>query len=231
MPPNYANKQSFQQSLLTWFEQEGRAFPWRFNADAYAVLIAEKLLQQTLARDALVAAYSTILERYPDPQHLGQASVQDVEAIIRPLGFVYRAKELVTMAKELQERHNGQVPQEFKQLMALTGVGDYAARAVLSFAFGDDVAVVDTNVARFLFRLYGLPGPLPANPARKRQLVELASSLVPEGRSKDYNLAVLDLCAKICKLSNPRCPVCPLLAYCDYGSARASTAVGSQGSS
>lgn len=226
MPPNNANKQSFQQSLLAWFEQEGRDFPWRFNADPYAVLVAEKLLQQSLARDILVDAYNKILEHYPDPQRLSQASIPDIEEIIRHIGFVYRAKELVTMARELQERHNGRVPPDFKQLMALTGVGDYAARAVLSFAFAEDVAVVDTNVARFLFRLYGLPGALPANPARKRYLVELASSLVPEGRSKDYNLAILDLCAKICKPYNPLCPMCPVRDYCDYGSARAKSLCG-----
>jgi A/G-specific adenine glycosylase len=99
-------------------------------------------------------------------------------------------------------------------LIALPGVGDYSARAVLSFAFGEDVPIVDTNVARFLYRLCGLPGPMPANPARKRSLIELAGELVPAGRAKEFNLAILDLCAQICRPKNPLCTDCPVNLYC-----------------
>jgi A/G-specific adenine glycosylase len=208
----------FQDSLLTWFAQARRDFPWRSQRDPYAVLIAEKLLQQTAARDVVVRSYEHLLRRYPTPKLLAQARVPDIEDIIRPLGFAYRAVELREMAQSLVARHGGEVPADLGALLALPGVGDYAARAVLSFAFGKDVPVVDTNVARFLYRLYGLLGPQPTNPARKKSLINLAATLVPTGRSKDYNLAVLDLCAAVCKPGVPLCALCPVRTYCMYSS-------------
>jgi len=217
VPPVPDSKGHFQDSLLAWFAQTRRDFPWRSQRDPYAVLIAEKLLQQTAVRNVVVRSYEYLLRRYPTPELLAQAHVPDLEGIIRPLGFVYRAVELREMAQSLVARHSGNVPSDLGALLALPGVGDYAARAVLSFAFGEDVPVVDTNVARFLYRLYGLPGPQPANPARKKSLINLAATLVPTGRSKDYNLAVLDLCATVCKPGVPLCAVCPVRTFCAYG--------------
>lgn len=210
----------FQQVLLEWYGNHGRSFPWRDTSDGYAVLVAEKLLQQTVVREAVVRAYLSIMERYPTPLELSRADPADIEPLIRPLGFPYRARELVAMAQAIMSSHGGQVPQSIKELMALPGVGEYGARAVLSFAFGEPVAIVDTNVARLLYRLYGIPGPLPANPARKRRLVELADALLARTRAKSYNLAVLDLCAMICKPAKPRCTDCPVLAFCSFGSSR-----------
>jgi A/G-specific adenine glycosylase len=220
VPLSDDNKHQFQQALLGWFKKEGRTFPWRFQTDPYSILVAEKLLQQSIARDVLVQAYGRLLQRYPTPLDLSRGSVSDVEEIVRPLGFIYRARELITMAQELVERHKGEVPRTLPELMALTGVGEYGARAVLSFAYGEDVPVVDTNVARFLFRIFGIEGPLPANPARKKVLNDLAANILLEGRSKEFNLAILDLCALICKPTNPLCPDCPVQAFCVYGTAR-----------
>jgi A/G-specific adenine glycosylase len=208
----------FQRLLLSWFEKEQRLFPWRLRLEPYEVLVAEKLLQQTAARPVVIKAYEELLRRYPNPKVLAAAKQPDLEELVRPLGFVYRAADLLAMAQALVERHQGKVPGNLKELLALPGVGDYAARAVLSFAFGEDVPVVDTNIARFLYRLYGIPGRLPFNPARKKSLIELAASLVPAGRSKEWNLAILDLCALICKPSTPLCSSCPVQPYCNYGS-------------
>ncbi len=220
IPLTEGTRIGFQERLLSWFEQACRDFPWRSQSDPYATLIVEKLLQQTAAREVVVQAYQQLLDQYPTPQHLSQANVPELEQIVRPLGFTYRAKELRTMAQELVARHNGIVPGNLNDLLNLPGVGDYAARAVLSFAYGEDVPVVDTNVARFLYRLYGLEGPLPANPARKRSLISLAGKLIPAGRSKEFNLAILDLCAQICRPTNPLCPDCPVQVYCVYGTKR-----------
>jgi A/G-specific adenine glycosylase len=216
-PPRDEDIGHLQDALLTWFERNRRRFPWRRRRNPYAVLIAEKLLQQTAARDVVVNAYQVLLARYPTPRHLAAAEVAHLEEIIRPLGFIYRARELQVLGSELVTRHGGKVPSTLAELLALPGVGDYAARAVLTFALGQDVAVVDTNVARFLFRIYGLDGPMPANPARKKSLIALANSMVPAGRSKEWNWAVLDLCARICTPANPKCPQCPVRACCSLG--------------
>lgn len=150
--------EDFQARLFAWFRQARRAFPWRLRDDPYSVLLAEKLLQQTAARPGVVNAYQQLCRRYPTPLRLARARLRVLEKIVQPLGFPYRAKELRELARTLVIRHGGEVPRNLEDLLALPGVGDYAARAVLTFAFADDVPVVDTNVCRFLYRLYGIPG-------------------------------------------------------------------------
>lgn len=215
------NKPNFQQDLLSWFEKYQRShLPWRLTTDPYAILVAEKLLQQTSARQLVIDAYNEIMQRYPTPQALSQANSDKLKTLIRSLGFMYRADELIAMAQYLVEVHNGKIPHSLAELLDLPGIGQYCARAVLSFAFNEDVPIVDTNVARFLYRLYDFVDPIPQSPASNKRLIELASSLVPFGRAREYNLAVLDLCAFVCVKRNPRCLDCPVLAYCAYGQKR-----------
>lgn len=218
-PPRNWDLARFQHNLLAWFSQNKRYFPWRETSDPYAILIAEKLLQQTQARESVVYAYQTLLSSYPSPQLLAEANLADVSAIIQPLGLAYRAADLVGLAADLVTLHEGVIPNNLSSLMALTGVGDYSARAVLSFAFGHDVAVVDTNVARIFYRIFSIPGRMPSNPARKRSLIDLATALLPAGQARQFNLALLDLGALVCTPRSPDCKDCPVLEYCDYGKA------------
>ncbi len=206
-----------QERLLDWFERNSRDFPWRHTRNAYVVLVTEKLLQQTAAREPVVRAFHELTTLYPSVPALARAEDSELQRILAPLGFHYRAKELKVLARTLLEQHSGSVPADLKQLKALPGVGDYMARAVLSFAYGRDVAVVDTNVARFLYRVFAISGPMPSNPARKRMLLDMAQGLVPGGRSKDFNLAVLDLCALVCTPTKPKCAACPVQPLCDFG--------------
>ncbi len=208
---------AFRESLLGWFAEHGREFPWRMRRDAYAIMVSEKLLQQTAAKEVVVRAYDALLAAYPALVDLSQAAVDDLEVLLRPLGLTYRSRELVQLAQHLVKQCSGQIPESLSGLMQLPGIGEYSARAILSFAYGADLAVVDTNVARFLHRLYGIEGKLPANPARKRPLVELADGLVPAGRSRPYNLAVLDLCALVCSPRKPQCGACPVRIHCSFG--------------
>lgn len=205
-----------QRKLLSWFEENERSFPWRRTTNPFRVLIAEKFLQQTAATPAVIAAYKQTVRLFPTPAALALAPISTLKTIIAPLGFHYRAVELKRLAKTIVSKHNGRVPEDFSDLIQLPGVGDYSARAVLAFAFGLDVPVVDTNVARFLHRIYGLHAPVGNNPARSRRLLQLATSLVPNGRARNFNLAVLDLCALICTHSRPNCTVCPLRRDCTF---------------
>jgi A/G-specific adenine glycosylase len=215
-PITEESKVELQERLLEWFERKGRNFPWRSQPSPFAVLIAEKLLQQTAAIDKLIEVYDRIINSYSTPRLLADADISTLEYIIQPLGFRYRAKELRDMANELIARHNGEVPRDLKKLTELPGIGDYAARAVLSQAFGEDMPVVDTNIARFLYRMFGLKGPLPSNPSRKRALTELAGELIPKGSAREFNLALLDLCAQVCKANKPQCMECPVRPHCSY---------------
>lgn len=207
----------FQKHLLTWFKHTGRNFPWRETRDPFAILVAEKLLQQTQARHSVVEVYLTLQKKYPSPESLATANLADLEVIIQPLGLTYRAAELKTMAVELVGRHAEVIPDSLADLMALTGVGSYIARAVLSFAFGHDVAIVDTNVARIYYRIFDIPGRIPSNPARKRGLIDLATTLLPTSRSRSFNLGLLDLGALVCTSRAPGCLDCPVSQYCKFG--------------
>lgn len=208
---------SLQERLLLWFESHQRDFPWRDTRNPYAILVAEKLLQQTAARESVVHAFREIMERYPTPEMMAQANPADLHTIIEPLGFHYRAQELRALANTLVAQYAGEVPTNLQDLMRLPGVGEYTARAVLTFAHGQDIPVVDTNVARLLYRLFGIDQPLPPNPARKRSILHLAALLTPSGRSREFNLAILDLCGEICTVHNPSCGTCPIQAHCAYG--------------
>ena len=210
--------QGIQTSLLSWFQDNGRTFPWRKTRDPYKVLIAEKPLQQTSVRQDLVKAYEEMLATYPSPSELAEAKIDTIRGIIHALGLHYRAQELLTLAQKVCKNHNGEIPNDFESLMALPGIGDYTSRAILCFAFGREVPIVDTNVACILHRLFGLSEPIPANPARKRSLIEMADSLLPPGKARDFNFALLDLGAMVCKSANPECQVCPLLTFCEHGS-------------
>ena len=208
---------AFQTQLLSWFQVHGRDFPWRSHSDPFAILLAEKILQQTAARPASVRCFQQLLSRYPTPHSMAHANIETLEQIFLPIGLFYRARELPVLARQIVERHDGAVPANLHELLALTGVGSYIARAVLSFAYHQDVGVVDTNVSRILYRVFAIAGPKPANPARKRLLLELSDSLVPSGASRQFNLAVLDLGGIICVNRQPKCRECPILDFCSLG--------------
>ena len=170
------DKEKFRTALHSWYLESGRVFPWRLTSDSFAVLIAEKLLQRTVARPAVVAAYQRIVEAY-SPSALANAVPANIRTIILPLGLDYRADELVALAQALEERHGGRVPPDKQQLLVLPGVGEYCARAVLSFAFDKPVLIVDANIARLSYRLCGIQQPLPANRPRSRQLYQIVDGL------------------------------------------------------
>ena len=216
--PLQQNKSKLQKSLLDWYAANRRNFPWRNTNNPFEVLLAEKLLQQTKARDIVVSIYTDLLAKYPTPQALMNAGEEELREIIQPLGLAYRASEIKRMAAEIVDLYGGEVPANLEELLNLTGVGDYCARAVLSFAYNQNVAIVDTNVAHFLHRLCGVEESLPANPARKKYLRHLATQLLPENTARDFNLAVLDLCASVCTSQNPKCHTCLLQELCAYAS-------------
>jgi A/G-specific adenine glycosylase len=210
------NTTKFGENIIQWFQVEGRNFPWRETNDAYKVLLAEKLLQQTSVRKNLIDTYLIIVDKYPTPAQLSDALIDDLKALIQPLGLHYRAKDLVFMAKDINLKFDGLVPSDLHLLLSLYGVGDYSARAVISFAFGKDIPVVDTNVARILYRVFNIPGKFPQNPARSRKLINLAQSLLPPGRSKEFNWGMIDLGSKVCLPKKPLCEECPLKNLCNY---------------
>ena len=205
-----------QNSLLSWYTEFGRKYPWRETKNPYFVLVIEKLLQQTSIRDSIVEIYNYLIRKYPEPSALAKADPEELSDLIQPLGLHYRVRDFILMAKDINEKYGNVVPSDLKSLLSIYGIGDYSARAVLSFAFEQDIPVVDTNIARILFRVFELPGNMPANPARNRLLIELMGGLIPEGNSRNFNWGMIDLGSLVCKSSNPNCDKCPLQDLCAY---------------
>lgn len=132
-----------------------------------------------------------------------------------PLGLLYRAKTLVSLANEIMSKYKGIVPNEMKDLMSLPGVGDYTASAVLCFAYSQAVPVVDRNVIRVYKRLFSIQKPLnKINPTKK--FLQSAAKLVPNDHSREYNFGLLDFAAMVCKHYSPDCNICPAFKICGF---------------
>src|SRR4051812_26617012 len=143
----------FQRNLLRWFDRAGRDLPWRRTRDPYRVLVSEIMLQQTQV-ERVVPKYRQFLDRYPTLEALAAAPVRDVRRLWYPLGYNIRPVRLRAIARETMARYGGRLPDTAERLRALPGIGRYTAGAVLSFAYGRDAAVLDTNVRRVLTRVF-----------------------------------------------------------------------------
>lgn len=185
-----------------------RDLPWRHTRDPWLVLIAEVMLQQTQVARA-VPAFQRFSSQFPDPHTCASARRSEVVTAWAGLGYHRRAVALHEAAKSVVNSFGGAVPNDLDALRTLPGVGPYTARAVMAFAFEDDVAVVDTNVARVLSRAV-VGRPLSAGPAQT-----LADSLLSKGRGWSHNQAMLDLGASHCT-ATPSCAGCPLRRSCRW---------------
>lgn len=200
--------EAFRERILTWAEGGNlREFPWRDTDDAYEILVAEVLLQQTPAY-RVEPLYREFLQAYPRLEDLAQTDVQEVADVIQNLGLQnIRARALVNNAKVLEEEG---VPRDAEKLMDLSYVGDYGTNAVLCFAFGEDRAIVDTNIIRFYSRVFGQ-----SFAVEDETTWEFAEDILPEERIPEFNLALIDFAAEICQ-PTPNCGVCPLSDICSY---------------
>ena len=198
-----------QRDLLAWSELEGwRDLPWRRTRDPWAILVSELMLQQTQVARVL-PKYHAFLRIFPTPAACAQAPVGDVVRMWAGLGYNRRAVNLHRAAIACVDEHEGQLPETLEELLALPGVGPYTARAVLAFAYEQDVAVLDTNAARVIARVGG--SRLSLTDAQKA-----ADDLVPSGNGWRWNQAILDLGATVCTKRAPRCERCPVFRSCAW---------------
>jgi A/G-specific adenine glycosylase len=202
------------RELLKWWELHGRSFPWRETDDPWRMLVAEVLLQRSRGK-TVAKVYEALFLRWPDASSLSRARESSIAAVIRPLGLVRRAATLKAMARNVVEL--GGVPASVEGLLALPGVGRYAANATLTVAFGKRAPLVDGVTARVYRRYLGLPGNLPATSDEK--LWEAVAAVTPRARIREWNWAVLDLAAEVCLPVRPRCEACPLAGRCVFAAA------------
>ena len=205
-------RQRFRRRLLAWYRSYGRDLPWRRTSDPYHILVSEMMLQQTQVNRVL-PKYHEWLERYPSLDALAAARARDVARTWRPLGYNIRPRRLHAIARESVARHGGRLPSDEATLLSFKGIGAYTAGAIRSFAFRQRAAILDTNVARVLFRVFVGRGDAKAHAVRKH-LWAIADVLVPHKHVFDFNQALMDVGATVCVARKPRCTACPLRRQC-----------------
>jgi A/G-specific adenine glycosylase len=210
--PSSAQRRRFRTRLLAWYRANGRDLPWRRTGDPYHILVSEVMLQQTQV-DRVVPKYHEWLQKYPTLGQLADAPLQEVTETWRPLGYNIRPRRLHDIARESVARFGGELPSDRETLLSFKGIGAYTCGAIRSFAFGQRAAILDTNVARVLFRVFVARGNPKAH-AMKKRLWALSDALVPHKHVFDFNQGVMDLGATVCTARKPRCPVCPLRRMC-----------------
>ncbi len=208
-PLGGVDRDAARERLLSWYREDHREFPWRETTDPYEILVSEVMSQQTqLGR--VVDAWEAFLERWPAVADLAAADRADVVGFwtAHSLGYNNRARYLHEAAGQVRTEYDGEFPTTPDELSELMGVGPYTANAVASFAFNNGDAVVDTNVKRVLYRAFGVPDDDDAFAAA-------ADALIPEGRSRDWNNAIMELGGVACQ-KTPRCDEadCPWREWC-----------------
>ena len=210
--PPAASRQRFRARLLVWYRANGRTLPWRQTSDPYHILVSEVMLQQTQV-DRVLPKYHEWLSKYPTLSALAAAPEGDISTTWRPLGYNIRPKRLQWIAREAVERFGGALPSDEQTLLSFKGLGRYTVGAIRSFAFRQRAAILDTNVARVLFRVFVAQGDPKAH-ATVRRLWAISEALVPRKHVFDFNQALMDFGATLCTARKPRCLLCPMQKAC-----------------
>ncbi|HYI55588.1 MAG TPA: A/G-specific adenine glycosylase [Microlunatus sp.] len=212
--------------VLCWYDDHARDLPWRRpGVGAWEVMVSEFMLQQTpVAR--VLEPWRRWIKRWPTPSDLAAAPAGDAVRAWGRLGYPRRALRLHRAAEAITEQHDGQVPTELADLLALPGVGSYTAAAIASFAYQQRQVVLDTNVRRVLARVAtGVGGPPPAATAVETRLAERFLPAEP-ARAARWAVASMELGALVCTARAPACERCPVEDHCAWRRAGRPEAVG-----
>jgi A/G-specific adenine glycosylase len=210
--PEAGVRAAFRRRLLAWYDRNGRDLPWRRATDPYHILVSEIMLQQTQV-DRVLPKYHEWLSRFPSLEALASRPIEEAVEAWYPLGYNIRPRRLHSIARESVARYGGYLPSDEATLLSFKGIGQYTAGAIRSFAFGQRSAILDTNVARVLFRVFVGDGDSKSHAMRKH-LWNLSRALLPHKRVFDFNQALMDFGAIICTARKPQCPVCPMRRSC-----------------
>jgi A/G-specific adenine glycosylase len=207
---------ALHDAVLDWYDDHARELPWRgLEATPWSVMVSELMLQQTpVAR--VLPVHEAWLERWPTPADLAAEPTGEAVRMWGRLGYPRRALRLHAAAVAIVERHDGEVPASYDDLIALPGVGDYTASAIASFAFGQRHVVLDTNVRRVLTRtVSGVEFPAPAVTRAER---DVATSLLPDdaATAATWAVATMELGALVCTARQPSCETCPVADLCAW---------------
>lgn len=200
-----------RSNLLKWFHRNKRDFPWRTEKTPYKVLVSEIMLQQTQA-SVVIPYFERWMSAFPTLSTLALAEESVVLKLWEGLGYYSRARNLHKLAKECHEKYQGTIPSDPELLQKLKGIGPYTLGALLSFAFEQKAVAIDANVARVLARHFLVEEEITTALAKKK-IHLYAENHLPEEKPWEFNEALIELGALICK-KKPQCVKCPLNTHC-----------------
>ncbi len=199
--------------LIKWYKTNSRSFPWRKKITSYRIMIAEFMLHRTKA-EQVVPIYNEFLNKYPDIKLLAEAKQKEIKKVTDHLGLHWRSNHFIKAAKYIINNHNGIFPKKREELLKIPGVGDYVAGAILTVCFKKKEYVIDSNIARFINRYYGLN--LSGEIRRKKIIIEKAKNIFNYNNTRKLLFALLDFTALICKPGKPLCENCCVNLECIY---------------
>lgn len=202
-----------REPIVEWFRREKRSLPWRENVTAYRVWVSEIMLQQTRV-EAVKPFYHRFMEELPTVRALAEAPEDKLLKLWEGLGYYNRVRNMQKAAQQIMEVHGGEFPQEYEQILELSGIGSYTAGAISSFAFGKAKPAVDGNVLRVLSRILASREDI-AKASVKTKAERLLEQVIPQDAPSDFNQGLIELGAIVCVPNGePRCDVCPVAHIC-----------------
>ena len=201
----------FRRRLLGWYRRQKRDLPWRRAVDPYAIWISEIMLQQTTV-GAVIPYYERWLKVFPDTRSLASAPLRKVLKAWQGLGYYARARNIHAAAKIFVKRHGGRIPEDYATLRSAPGFGPYTTSAVLSLAYRQPFPVLDSNVRRVMMRLLGLHGL--ADGRHDKAISARLEELIARRSPGNFNQAIMELGAIVCRSRSPLCPICPVQTFC-----------------
>ena len=240
-----AETEPIRLRLFDWWSRYARDLPWRFGRTTpWGVLVSEVMSQQT-QMSRVVPYWTAWMKVWPDAASLAAAPKAEVITAWGRLGYPRRALRLQECARQVAGQYADRLPRDYDQLVALPGIGDYTASAVMSFAYGERIAVIDTNIRRVLSRVF--LGRESTGGAASREERQLAWQVLPEDEDPEasdhrvngddrletadpqirsaawreppsarWNQAVMELGATVCVARKPACDICPLAGHCRF---------------
>jgi len=202
---------TFSPALLAWYNQHKRDLPWRRTKDPYKIWVSEIMLQQTTV-NAVIPYYERWFRSYPTVRHLASADIAHVLKTWQGLGYYARARNLHKAAQTVVQEHKGVLPADPALVRALPGFGPYSTGAVLSIAYDLPLTIIDANVRRVVMRLLALPGH--ATTAQDKTVAGFLGKVLPRKKAGDFNQALMELGAVVCRSKEPLCILCPVRKFC-----------------
>jgi A/G-specific adenine glycosylase len=202
----------FRKRLISWYLENNRPLPWSKTHDPYSIWLREVILQQTRVEQG-ASYYQKFLNHYPTIVDLANSSLEEVFKDWEGLGYYSRAKNLHKTAQIVRDDYNGIFPRVYEEILSLKGIGEYTAAAISSFAYNEPYSVLDGNVFRVLSRYFGIDYPIDTT-IGKKYFKKLAQECLDISQPAQYNQAIIDFGAVICKPAQPLCNNCPFSSEC-----------------